>query len=301
MTHNSTPNAPRVALCISGQPRSFEAAFPYIKKNLIDCNPNVDVFLHFWYDEKNIGKEYKDTSDSVKIGGIPIEMAGTPERIKELYEPVCIQYEPQEDFSADAQRFPDIFATNKFSSLSMWTSIYRCNELKRNYERETGNTYDYVIRMRFDVIILVKILVKNIEKEFIHSFPLLCLFDEYGKKIPSLSDQILISSSRNMDVVSSLIDDIFIYLPGVCVATKTRAVFNESILYYYVTKNNIPIKTHWSWHTILVRKESARLAISRTIFWYIKVLLCGSTIRLLRRNKITRSIYLKIKSSLFNR
>lgn len=294
MTHNPTPNAPRIALCISGQPRSFEAAFPYIKKNLIDCNPNVDVFLHFWYDEKNIGMEYKAASDTMGGKAVPIEIIETPKRLKELYKPVCMQYEPQEDFSTDAQRCPEVLRnkTNTFGSLSMWTSIYRCNKLKQNHEREVGKVYDCVIRMRFDAIILVKVLAKNIDTEFVHGFlPVFC-FDEYGNKAAYLFDQILVSSSRNMDIVSNLIENIFTHLPQVGLWN------NEDLLYYHIHQNKISIKTHGRWRTILVRRESAKQAILHAIIQDIKSAIIANISRLFKRNKITRLIYQKVKKKI---
>ena len=37
----------RIALCLSGQPRSFEKGYEYHKKNLLDHH-DVDTFIHTW-------------------------------------------------------------------------------------------------------------------------------------------------------------------------------------------------------------------------------------------------------------
>ena len=37
----------KIALCFSGQPRSFEKGFEYYQKNLFD-HYDVDVFIHTW-------------------------------------------------------------------------------------------------------------------------------------------------------------------------------------------------------------------------------------------------------------
>ena len=37
----------KIALCISGQPRSFEKGYEYHYKNIIENN-DVDVFIHTW-------------------------------------------------------------------------------------------------------------------------------------------------------------------------------------------------------------------------------------------------------------
>ena len=47
----------KIALCLSGQPRSFEKGYEYHKKNLLD-QYNVDVFIHTW--ESDDSKKYVD-------------------------------------------------------------------------------------------------------------------------------------------------------------------------------------------------------------------------------------------------
>ena len=37
----------KIALCFSGQPRSFRAGYEYYKKNLLD-HYDVDVYIHAW-------------------------------------------------------------------------------------------------------------------------------------------------------------------------------------------------------------------------------------------------------------
>ena len=37
----------KIALCFSGQPRSYEKGYEYYKKNLLD-HYDVDVFIHTW-------------------------------------------------------------------------------------------------------------------------------------------------------------------------------------------------------------------------------------------------------------
>ena len=37
----------KIALCLSGQARSFEQGYEYYKKNLLD-HYDVDVFIHTW-------------------------------------------------------------------------------------------------------------------------------------------------------------------------------------------------------------------------------------------------------------
>ena len=62
----------RAALAYSGQPRNIEKTWSNHKKYLIEplkkLGYDVDIFCHFWFDEKEIGKEY--ISGSYLIGKI---------------------------------------------------------------------------------------------------------------------------------------------------------------------------------------------------------------------------------------
>ena len=51
----------RVALCLSGQMRSFERTFDSINENLIKPN-NADVFIHSWFDPDHLRMVATDNS-----------------------------------------------------------------------------------------------------------------------------------------------------------------------------------------------------------------------------------------------
>ncbi|MDQ5912080.1 MAG: hypothetical protein QG570_262 [Patescibacteria group bacterium] len=249
----------RVALCISGQPRSIKEAYPYIKRNIIDCNENVDIFAHCWFNTENAGKQYKETSNTMGNKKVPLENSNTPALIQQLYSPIKMITEPQQDFTEQSKLFPEIprDATNTFGSLSMWTSIKKANDLKLSFEYENSFTYDYVIRARFDCIPLKKIKVSSLNKESIH-----CQGVTDNANI-TIYDQIIIGSSKNINGVSSIVDNIFEYI------NKTNFWNNEYILKYYLESNNIAIKTH-SWFVVLIRQETALSAILSSLKNYAK-------------------------------
>lgn len=119
----------KIALCLSGQPRSFEKGYQYLYKNLLSKH-DVDVFLHFWSSEK----EYDDAV-----------------RMLELYKPK--KWNTREEFvSSYFDRFtrnggPGFPPRNPYHS---YYSVFHCNLLKKEQEMEQGYYYDYVVRTRFD-------------------------------------------------------------------------------------------------------------------------------------------------------
>lgn len=121
----------KVALCLSGQPRSFEAGYEYHKKNLLD-HYNVDVYMHTW--------DYVDDRIKVRLselyGGTLITHSAPPGGSKETINALYTNI-PDE-------RFP---AWNTYCMLySMWSSINACY-LKNTQSHEK---YDVIVRSRYD-------------------------------------------------------------------------------------------------------------------------------------------------------
>ena len=165
----------KVALCLSGQARSFDKAFPFVKKNLLDKH-DVTVFFHTWntVDETEILKLY--TNSQLWLTEPPQE----PDLSKYTRVPP-----PQPNWKV------------KDPALSTWAQFYslnKANTLKIKYEREFGMTFDWVIRSRFDFAL-------NTEIPF-HELDNSKLYIPNCRMTPNRdfgNDQFAFSSSRNMD------------------------------------------------------------------------------------------------------
>ena len=116
----------KIALCLSGQTRSFEKGYEFVKRNLLE-QYDVDVFIHTWNSEH-------------------IEKVGA------LYKPLAMRVDSplKEDLDGkytntpNAQKWPPRF------TVSSYYSIYHSCELKTIEELNTGKNYDWVIKSRFD-------------------------------------------------------------------------------------------------------------------------------------------------------
>jgi len=125
----------KIALCVYGQPRTFEFCFPSVKKHILDVY-HPDVFI---------------ASDS------------QGDKIKELYRPVTMEiHSPNEEWQFIGDRryrygvlvpcpgwLPQ-FPISPEQSLSFMFKGWRCREILKAYELEHG-VYDIVIATRFDV------------------------------------------------------------------------------------------------------------------------------------------------------
>lgn len=119
----------KVALCLSGQPRSFEKGFEYHKKNLLD-HYDVDVYMHTW----NYVPEEMRASLLNLYGGSLVCNAPpkTEAEINNKYKRI-----PSENFPA----------WNTYSMLyGIWCSIYGLTlRDSQSYKR-----YDVIVRSRYD-------------------------------------------------------------------------------------------------------------------------------------------------------
>ena len=116
--YENKPNH-RIAICISGQVRDFEQTYPLLKKNMIDVlKPDIFCYMD--------GNESDETKD----------------RFVSLYKPVRIVW--------CTKQFEHTMITP--NSDKMFYRIYKCNDLKKQYEQQRGNKYDAVMRLRPDMV-----------------------------------------------------------------------------------------------------------------------------------------------------
>lgn len=116
----------KVAVCISGQPRTWRNTVSWLRKNLIEPF-SADVFLHSWcsYDSN----EYKD--------------------IIEAYSPIRHVIDLDNCLNVlNYERGTKGWST--YGIVSMYRSIWLSNNLRVGYESEQNMTYDWVFRVRFD-------------------------------------------------------------------------------------------------------------------------------------------------------
>jgi len=172
----------KIALCISGQPRFVENAFPNIYNNIIQPN-NPDVFIHCWYDENLIGQNFVNpalysannwdySSDKSKYSD------NLDKLILDLYKPKKYIFENQKSIKDDTLRLEEIlnsharvYTREYFVEMlySSWYSILKSNMLKEEYRLENNIMYDYVIRMRFDATFNMPVVCSEYDPNFLHT------------------------------------------------------------------------------------------------------------------------------------
>lgn len=209
----------KVALCLSGQARTFRRCFASHFKMLMKPF-NADVFIHTWSfsgDHKRTSKDHHYTNDydiSLYEKYNTTEYLTDSVKLIELYCPKKMLIEkPDKEYFM--RKTPiDSF----FNALMMYYSVYRANELRREYEIERGIKYDLVIRSRFDLRIN-KFNIDKLNENSIYLAPNQCINYERssqitGKPVEQLreetksgfmpSDQFAFGCSEGMNYYSSL-------------------------------------------------------------------------------------------------
>jgi hypothetical protein len=122
----------KIALCFSGQARSYEKGYEYYKRNLLD-HYDVDVYIHTWHmDEGN-------------------ELLHTYKPLDQVFEePPIGEFDSKYTNTPNAERHPPRF------TYRMLYSMYMCSTL-------IHGDYDWVIKARTDYALNVKIPFEELD------------------------------------------------------------------------------------------------------------------------------------------
>jgi hypothetical protein len=160
-----------VALCLSGQPRSFELSYKYLKHFIIDEYNIKDVFCHFWWNPENNSQGSLASWSATRIKDNQYTSKGNildilsnyyfPKKIsfnhpninlplsKEKLEEYRSLYQHEKNLPwSEYDEEYKIYAYNHLKSII--ESQYKVNQLKIEYEQQRGKKYDLVVRTRYD-------------------------------------------------------------------------------------------------------------------------------------------------------
>jgi hypothetical protein len=158
----------KIAVCISGQWRTGDACSKNVL-NFFTSNKNIEVdfFIHTW--DKNdwisINQSHQIKNSEGHVFGVWYDNSVTDltelniTNIKKSYNPKYIKVESFNDFESMLRKrkyippnstYNDI--TGGFNALSLFYSFYRSITLKKLYEKKHNIKYDFVFKIRPDII-----------------------------------------------------------------------------------------------------------------------------------------------------
>jgi hypothetical protein len=227
----------KIALCLSGQPRSVEAGYQFHKKNILDGN-DVTVFFHTWATEDNLYA-----------------------KALELYKPANWSLEPQLDVDLSKYTRTPPPSPNwkvKDGRMSTYAQLYaikECVRTKNEYEKYFDMKFDWVIRSRFDFAINARIPFDTLNSNN--------LYIPNCRMTPNRdfgNDQFAFSSSENMDKYADAYNHIDeFYNSGVqymmedfmSANWKRNGLVGENLVYCDVSHPFPPGPYNGTWHSLL--------------------------------------------------
>jgi hypothetical protein len=138
-----------IAFCVSGMPRNIDKSYQWLKTFVLNpisnAGHNYDFFISTW--NNNVQKE---GDASVKTSG------DNAQDFVRVFNPKKFETEDWNDEIRTKLRWPE-FEQCKFeitprsSALGQFHKIYKCNELRKQYELENNIKYDVVFRIRTEI------------------------------------------------------------------------------------------------------------------------------------------------------
>jgi len=182
----------KIAVCFSGQIRTGIENYPNIKEFFGELYDDCDFFIHTW----NF-TEYK-TYNCSNIASRPIiESVEKFEEIKKLYSPKKMIVDIKHIGYETAE---------KYGIQPLWYSFWKSVELKKQYELENNFKYDYVIKLRPDLVLnhhTCDDLIKEINTTYDNEFKIIG-WDGFDtpKHIQLSTDVFFISKSNEMNIAA---------------------------------------------------------------------------------------------------
>lgn len=179
----------RVAVILCGEPRHSLQTCELIKKYIIEPN-NADVFMHMWYDSKNLNME--KVAKNRGVNSIP---EGIDKKLISFYQPKAYCVEPQKfkqffNYNCGYYGIPEDMLNNhmsphhgennmltpeevklriiRYTHISQFYSIFKSNLLKEEYSLENNILYDCVIKLRYDCIPNAPLICKNYDMNYLY-------------------------------------------------------------------------------------------------------------------------------------
>jgi hypothetical protein len=203
----------KIALCISGKPRSSMFCYPYIYDVFMNNKHQVDVFIHSWNEC----------------------------RVLDLYRPK--QLEINSDSEALDMLLPMLnlngvkIEGNVQNNVLMYYSIKRCFDL-------IDAEYDVIIRARFDLLLQPKFDIESILTDLKNKkYDIYIPNEEFN--MGGYNDQLAIGTSAAMEIYSNTFFNLNQF------AHELKRWHPETFLGKRLNDNNIKVKqTHWDYRLV---------------------------------------------------
>lgn len=183
----------RIAILLCGHTRTYLKTYQSFLDSFKDLD--YDVFCHTW--------DTKGHHDPVwwSEKGDDIYEKLTQEdtdNLSNLYHAKKVQVDPQRKF---LPKNPEYLKIKGFNPVrNMWETVWRANELRKQYELENGINYDCVLKTRYDILYDEKFNPQWVEKN-LYKYKFNFILTHTGKVENIYNDSIYYSTPENFNYV----------------------------------------------------------------------------------------------------
>lgn len=139
----------KVAICLSGQARTWKRCLPNWQEHLLSQTARFDFFVHFW-DYNTMPRQVwtrNVSGQTMKFEDVALT-DDDKQSIRESLNPVACTFEPKMEFSHSYYQTRNRIA---WWTVDQFSSMAKASHLRRLHELKTGEHYDLVIRLRSDL------------------------------------------------------------------------------------------------------------------------------------------------------
>lgn len=210
----------KIALCLSGEPRSTMASFPYIYETFLRTNSiyHTDVYLHSLKGFRAFNL-YNPKKSSIEFIDINSYRQRISDFLTPFYQSIALRDIPY-----------SLHSSNLINQVIMFDSIKKSINL-------VEGSYDIIIRARYDMLFSTKFFIEPIIDDI--------LSNRYDIFIPHMkpsgpdrgefNDQFAIGNPNSMFTYSNIINHIY------NIIEETKFLNSQLWLKYWLDKNNIKV------------------------------------------------------------
>ena len=231
----------KVALCLSGEPRSSMFCFPYIYESFVNLGPEyeVDVYIHSWKNFRAFPLYNPKQSRIDYLGGIGGNVSYINQRFNHVLPVISEVFKNEFNVSNEFTEQTNFF----LNSFLMLSSIQNCFSLIKE-------SYDVYIRCRYDLIFnnkfkIYQIIEDILGKKYDIFIPKKAKEFTNHKKNNELNDQLAIGNFKAINSYSNIesnLKDIII---------NTRQWAPEIWLRTQLEMDNIKINEYFVDHSLV--------------------------------------------------
>lgn len=240
----------RIAICFSGQIRTGVRTSKNLLNFIGELLPSCDFFIHTW--DVDTKRNYNASVIKNRDKNVDIE---TIEKIKEIYQPKKMIIENNATIINEIlhKKLNTVPKNERvvphYSFCPMWYSYMKSIEYKTEYESQNNFEYDYVVKLRFDLIInpkrklIIDINCFNLKENEVYFENVPNNINDAPLDLEFIDDVYFFGKSKTMNILGEYFTKMIESIP------------NKYGMFKHIKMNNILLNNKSSYEYVIYRDD----------------------------------------------